>query len=63
VDATGCGDPFDAGFITTLHHKMDVETSLRFAQGAVAQATTSLGSDAGIVSLQDTFDRMNRGFR
>ena len=63
VDTTGCGDAFDAGFITALHHKMDVETSLRFAQAAAALVATGLGSDAGIVSFEDTLDRMKRAFR
>ncbi len=58
VDTTGCGDAFDAGFITALHHKMDVETSLRFAQGAAGLVATGLGSDAGIVSFEDTLRRM-----
>jgi hypothetical protein len=30
------GDAFDAGFITALHRKMDLETALRFAQGSGA---------------------------
>ena len=34
VDTTGCGDAFDAGFIAALHHQMDLETALRFAQAA-----------------------------
>ena len=63
VDTTGCGDAFDAGFITALHHKMDVETSLRFAQAAAALVATGLGSDAGIISFEDTLDCMKRGFR
>lgn len=63
VDTTGCGDAFDAGFIAALHHKMDVETSLRFAQAAAALVATGLGSDAGIVSFEDTLDHMKRGFR
>jgi sugar/nucleoside kinase (ribokinase family) len=54
VDTTGCGDAFDAGFITALHHKMDVETSLRFAQAAAGLVATGLGSDAGIRSFADT---------
>jgi sugar/nucleoside kinase (ribokinase family) len=63
IDTTGCGDAFDAGFIAALHHKMDVETSLRFAQAAAALVATGLGSDAGIVSFEDTWARMSRGFR
>ena len=58
VDTTGCGDAFDAGFITALHHKMDQETSLRFAQASAGLVATGLGSDAGIVSFADTFEKM-----
>ncbi|MEI8178099.1 sugar kinase [Aestuariivirga sp.] len=58
VDTTGCGDAFDAGFITSLHHRMDVETALRFAQASAGLVATGLGSDAGIVSFEDTFDKM-----
>ena len=54
VDTTGCGDAFDAGFITALHHKMDVQTSLRFAQASAGLVATGLGSDAGIVSFTGT---------
>jgi sugar/nucleoside kinase (ribokinase family) len=60
VDTTGCGDAFDAGFIASLHHKMDVETSLRFAQAAAGLVATGLGSDAGIVSFDDTLKAMRR---
>lgn len=62
VDTTGCGDAFDAGFITALHHKMDPETGIRFAQTAAALCATGLGSDAGIVSFEDTMERMRRGY-
>jgi sugar/nucleoside kinase (ribokinase family) len=54
VDTTGCGDAFDAGFICALHHKMNPEDSLRFAQASAALVATGLGSDAGIVSFEDT---------
>jgi sugar/nucleoside kinase (ribokinase family) len=60
VDTTGCGDAFDAGFIAALHHKMDVEMSLRFAQASAGLVATGLGSDAGIVSFDDTLDKMNK---
>ena len=58
VDTTGCGDAFDAGFITSLHHKMDTETALRFAQASAGLVATGLGSDAGIISFADTLNTM-----
>lgn len=58
VDTTGCGDAFDAGFIAALHHKMDVETSLRFAQATAGLVATGLGSDAGIQSFEHTLHCM-----
>lgn len=60
VDTTGCGDAFDAGFIAALHHKMDAETALRFAQASAALVATGLGSDAGIKSFEHTLDQMKR---
>ena len=63
VDTTGCGDAFDAGFITALHHRMEPEAAIRFAQAAAALVATGLGSDAGIISFEDTMDHMRRGFR
>jgi sugar/nucleoside kinase (ribokinase family) len=58
VDTTGCGDAFDAGFIAALHHKMDVEMSLRFAQASAGLVATGLGSDAGIRSFEHTLKVM-----
>ena len=58
VDTTGCGDAFDAGFIAALHHEMDTETALRFAQASAGLVATGLGSDAGIVSYEDTLNTM-----
>ncbi len=60
VDTTGCGDAFDAGFITALHHRMDTETALRFAQASAGLVASGLGSDAGIVSFDGTMDAMRR---
>lgn len=59
VDTTGCGDAFDSGFITALHHKMDVKTALSFAQACAALVATGLGSDAGIRNFDDTGNFMN----
>lgn len=58
VDTTGCGDAFDAGFITALHHRMDPDTAVRFAQAAAALVATGLGSDAGIKSFDHTLHAM-----
>ena len=57
VDTTGCGDAFDAGFICALHHKMQPEDAIGFAQATAALVATGLGSDAGIVSFEDTLRR------
>lgn len=58
VDTTGCGDAFDAGMITAVHHGMDIETALRFAQAAAGLVATGLGSDAGILSFEHTLQCM-----
>lgn len=58
VDTTGCGDAFDAGMIAALHHRMDMETAVRFAQAAAGLVATGLGSDAGITSFEQTLQCM-----
>lgn len=56
VDTTGCGDGFDAGFITALHHRMDPEQAVLFAQCVAGLVASGLGSDAGVKSFADTVE-------
>lgn len=63
VDTTGCGDAFDAGFIASLHHRMDPEAGIRFAQGVAALVASGLGSDAGVRSFADTQARVEGWLR
>lgn len=59
-DTTGCGDGYCAGFIAGLSQGWDLEQSARLATAASALIATGLGSDAGIKSLEQTIDAMNR---
>ncbi len=59
VDTTGCGDAFSAGYIAGLHHRMSPEDAVRFAQASGALVATGLGSDAGIVSFDQTMEFAN----
>lgn len=54
VDTTGCGDGFDAGFITGLHRGMNPEDGILFAQGVAGLVASGLGSDAGVKSFDQT---------
>lgn len=54
VDSTGCGDAYCAGFIVGLLNKWDLERSARLGTAAAALVITGLGSDAGIVDLEQT---------
>lgn len=56
VDTTGCGDGFDAGFITALHHRMNPEQAVLFAQGVAGLVASGLGSDAGVKSFSHTVE-------
>lgn len=54
VDTTGCGDAYCAGFIVGLGLGWSLEEAGRLGTAAAALAATGLGSDAGIVDLEDT---------
>mgnify|MGYP001253649562 CR=1 FL=1 len=60
VDTTGCGDGFDAGFIAALHHQMNVEESILFAQTVAGLVASGLGSDAGVKSFEHTAETMTK---
>ena len=52
IDTTGCGDAFDAGFITALLVGCDYEQAAWLAVTCGALVATGLGSDAGLTSLE-----------
>ena len=56
VDTTGCGDAFDAGFITALLHGCDYEQAAWLAVTCGSLVATGLGSDAGLRSLDTALD-------
>src|SRR5258706_467229 len=56
VDTTGCGDAFDAGFITALLTGCDYEQAAWLAVTCGALVATGLGSDAGLTSLETALD-------
>ncbi len=58
IDTTGCGDAFYAGMITALAKDMNLETSLKFSTATSGLVATGLGSDAGIISYEDTIAKM-----
>jgi sugar/nucleoside kinase (ribokinase family) len=55
----GCGDAFNAGFAVSLVKGFDPETSVRFAQATSALNATGLGSQAGVVDFDHTWNFMN----
>jgi len=61
VDTTGRGDAFDAGFIGALHRDMNPVDGIRLAEASGAPVATGLGSDAGIVSFEDTLEKSRNG--
>ena len=54
VDSTGCGDAYCAGFIVGLLRGWDLTRCGRLGTAAAALVITGLGSDAGIVDLEQT---------
>jgi len=54
VCTCGCGDAFNAGFASGLHHGLDVEETVRLAQACSALNATGLGSQAGVIDYEST---------
>jgi sugar/nucleoside kinase (ribokinase family) len=61
VDSTGCGDAYCAGFIVGLSMGWDLERAGLLGSAAGALVIQGLGSDAGIVDLDQTMDFMQKG--
>ena len=58
VDSTGCGDAYCAGFIVGLLHGWNLVECARFGTAAAGLVIRGLGSDAGIVDFDHTFEFM-----
>lgn len=56
VDTTGCGDGFDAGFLTGLLAGCEPADAARLGVACGSLVATGLGSDAGIESLDQVLD-------
>ncbi|HKR68722.1 MAG TPA: PfkB family carbohydrate kinase, partial [Streptosporangiaceae bacterium] len=56
ADTTGCGDAFDAGFVTALLTGCDHEQAAWLAVACGSLVATGLGSDAGLTSLDTALD-------
>jgi sugar/nucleoside kinase (ribokinase family) len=59
IDSTGCGDSYCAGFIIGLLKGWDLAECGRLGSACGALVITGLGSDAGIVDLDQTIAFMN----
>lgn len=59
VDSTGCGDAYCAGFIMGLSMGWDLEKCAKLGTAAGGLVIQGLGSDAGIVDLDQTLEFMN----
>lgn len=54
----GCGDAFNAGFAVAINRGLDPEQAVRFAQATSALNATGLGSQAGVVDFDHTWNFM-----
>ncbi len=63
VDSTGCGDAYCAGFITGLSLGYDLQHAAELGTAAGGLVIQALGSDAGIVDLQQTLEFMKSAKR
>lgn len=61
VDSTGCGDAYCAGFIVGLLRGWPLEQAARLGTAAAGLVITGLGSDAGIIDLEQTIRFMEQG--
>lgn len=59
VDSTGCGDSYCAGFIVGLSMGWDLYKAGQLGAACGALVVSGLGSDAGIVDLEQTIEFMN----
>jgi sugar/nucleoside kinase (ribokinase family) len=59
VDSTGCGDAYCAGFIVGLLRGWDLAECARLGTAAAGLVITGLGSDAGIIDLEQTLAFMD----
>ena len=63
VDSTGCGDAYCAGFIIGLAQGWELEKAGLLGTAAAGLVLTGLGSDAGIVNLEQTIKFMEKAER
>ena len=56
----GCGDAFNAGFAVGLQRGLPPKEIVRFAQATSALNATGLGSQAGVVDFQNTWNFMQQ---
>jgi len=54
IDTSGCGDAYCAGFIRAMLLGWTPRECMRLANAAAALVAQGLGSDAGIVDLEQT---------
>lgn len=62
IDSTGCGDSYCAGFITGLSKGWDLEKCAQFGTACGSLVISGLGSDAGIVDFDSTYEYMLKSF-